>query len=200
MSDPLRVLRIVISGRGDVVEERHQARRVIEGLQKRYPDVALQPVLWEDLALPATASFQETIDLIQHQSPIDIAVFVLWSRLGTRVSRPDGTPYRSGTEREFDLMRTAFEHFHHLLAAVIGISNQAALAGIDHEVHELQWNLADQHGNLVGNFEHIDGAAPVLNRQSHGFVLRGGRRSFRGDRVFRPNGRQSQALNHLRGQ
>jgi WD40 repeat protein len=113
MSDSPRILRIFISSPGDVIEERQQARRVIEGLQKRYPDVTLQPVLWEDLALPATASFQETIDLILHQSPIDIAVFILWSRLGsplgTSVSRPDGTPYRSGTEREFDLMLTAFE-------------------------------------------------------------------------------------------
>ena len=113
MSDTQRVVRIFISSPGDVVEERNQARRVIEGLQKRYSGITLQPVLWEELALPATASFQETIDLILHQRPIDIAVFILWSRLGSplssRVSRPDGTPYRSGTEREFDLMLTAFE-------------------------------------------------------------------------------------------
>ena len=64
MSNPPRIVRIFISSPGDVVEERNQARRVIEGLQKRYPNVTLQPVLWEDLALPATASFQETIELI----------------------------------------------------------------------------------------------------------------------------------------
>ncbi|MFM9960028.1 MAG: hypothetical protein ACKV2Q_02245, partial [Planctomycetaceae bacterium] len=113
MSDTPRIVRIFISSPGDVVEERNQARRVIEGLQKRYPNATLQPLFWEDFALPATASFQETIDLILHQRPIDIAVFILWSRLGSplssRVSRPDGTPYRSGTEREFDLMLTAFE-------------------------------------------------------------------------------------------
>ena len=113
MSDRQRSIRIFISSPGDVVEERHQARRVIEGLQKRYPDVTLQSVLWEDFALPATASFQQTIDVILNQQPIDIAVFILWSRLGsplgTSISRPDGSPYRSGTEREFDLMLTAFE-------------------------------------------------------------------------------------------
>ncbi|MBC7820432.1 MAG: AAA family ATPase, partial [Planctomycetaceae bacterium] len=113
MSDTQRVVRIFISSPGDVTEERENARRVIDGLQKRYPDVSLQSVLWEDLALPATASFQETIELILHKRPIDIAVFILWSRLGSpltnRVLRPDGTEYRSGTEREFDLMLKAFE-------------------------------------------------------------------------------------------
>lgn len=62
MSIPQRVVRIFISSQGDVVEERNQARRVIESVQKRYQDVTLESVLWEDLALPATASFQETID------------------------------------------------------------------------------------------------------------------------------------------
>ncbi|MBC7819591.1 MAG: hypothetical protein IAG10_22130, partial [Planctomycetaceae bacterium] len=113
MSNPQRVVRIFISSPGDVVEERNQARRVIEAVQKRYQDATLQSVLWEDLPLPATASFQETIELILNRQPIDIAVFILWSRLGSplgsRVSRPDGTPYRSGTERELDLMLTAFE-------------------------------------------------------------------------------------------
>ncbi len=94
-------------------DERDKARRVIDGLQRHYTGATLQPVLWQDLALPATATIQETIDLILKSKPIDIAVFILWSRLGTPpgppTARPDGTPYRSGTEREFDLMLTAFE-------------------------------------------------------------------------------------------
>ena len=69
--------------------------------------------MWEDLALPATASFQEGIDAILGERPIDIAVFILWARLGSplgpAVTRRDGSPYRSGTEREFDLMLAAFE-------------------------------------------------------------------------------------------
>ncbi len=113
MSNTQRTVRIFISSPGDVFKERENARRVIEGLQKRYPDVTLQSVLWEDLALPATASFQESIDLILNKRPIDIAVFILWSRLGSplnsRVLRSDGTEYRSGTEREFDIMLSAFE-------------------------------------------------------------------------------------------
>ncbi len=105
-------LRIFLSSPGDVQEERDKARLVIDDLQRDY-GVRLLPVLWEDMALPATGSFQETIELILHQEPISIAVFILWSRLGTplndRVTRQDGSPYRSGTEREFDLMLAAFE-------------------------------------------------------------------------------------------
>jgi len=113
MTDTSRTVRIFISSPGDVVDERDRARRVIDGLGRQYPGVALQPILWEDLALPVTASFQESIDFVLDRDPIDIAVFILWSRLGTplgaMMTRPDGTPYRSGTEREFELMLAAFE-------------------------------------------------------------------------------------------
>jgi len=113
MSNATRTLRIFISSPGDVSEERAKARRVIETLERQYPQVKLQPVLWEDLALPATASFQESIDLLLHRERIDVAIFIIWSRLGSQlgqsITRPDGTPYRSGTEREFDLMLAAYE-------------------------------------------------------------------------------------------
>ena len=113
MSEAQRTVRVFISSPGDVVEERDQARRVIQGLQRQYSGVTLQPVLWEELALPATASFQETIDVLLERQPIDVAVFILWSRLGSplgaAVTRPDGSPYLSGTEREFDMMLAAFE-------------------------------------------------------------------------------------------
>ncbi len=112
MTTTPRSIRIFISSPGDVVEERDGARRVINGLQRLYPGIQLIPVLWEELALPATASFQETIDVLVGREPIDVAVFVLWSRLGSplgaSITRSDGTPYRSGTERELDLMLTAF--------------------------------------------------------------------------------------------
>ncbi|MCC7365343.1 MAG: WD40 repeat domain-containing protein, partial [Dehalococcoidia bacterium] len=59
------------------------------------------------------SSFQEGIDVILGQEPIDIAVFILWNRLGSPLGKsiltPDGDPYRSGTEREFDLMLAARE-------------------------------------------------------------------------------------------
>jgi len=83
MSDSQQTVRVFISSPGDVVEERDQTRRVIEGLQRKYPGVTLQPVLWEEFSLPATASFQETIDVLLETQPIDVAVFILWSRLGS---------------------------------------------------------------------------------------------------------------------
>ncbi len=113
MSTTGPIVRIFISSPGDVRVEREKARRVIEGLQRHIPRATLVPVLWEDLALPATASFQATIDVLLHQQPIDVAVFILWSRLGSplgpEIRRANGTSYRGGTEREFDLMLTAFE-------------------------------------------------------------------------------------------
>ena len=113
MPDSQQTIRIFISSPGDVAEERENARRVVEGLRRQYPGAELQTVLWEDLALPATASFQETIDILLDRSPIDIAILILWSRLGSplgsSITRADGTAYRSGTEREFDLMLTAYE-------------------------------------------------------------------------------------------
>ena len=54
--------RIFISSPGDVVEERNQAKRVIERLQLQYPDALLEPVLWEEMALEATESYQVGID------------------------------------------------------------------------------------------------------------------------------------------
>src|SRR5690348_4372823 len=107
------VVRIFISSPGDVHEEREQARRVVENLQRRYADVQLETILWENLPLPATATFQESIDFLLKKEPIDIAIFILWSRLGTPIgpptARPDGSVYRSGTEREFELMLSAYE-------------------------------------------------------------------------------------------
>jgi len=109
----MKTLRIFISSPGDVAEERDKAKQVIAMLQRDYGDqVTLKPVLWEDLALGADASFQQGIDLmLSKDQGIDIAVFILWSRLGSplgaAITKSDGSPYRSGTEREFDMMLEA---------------------------------------------------------------------------------------------
>ncbi|MDG2222574.1 MAG: hypothetical protein P8L85_14440, partial [Rubripirellula sp.] len=72
-------------------------------LQKSYPLATLQSVLWEQFALPATASFQDTIDVLLGREAVDIAVFILWSRLGSpfgsAITKTDGGSYLSGTER-----------------------------------------------------------------------------------------------------
>jgi hypothetical protein len=109
----VKTIRIFISSPGDVAEERDKARRVVEALQKRYAGrLKLETVLWENLPLGAVDSFQGGIDAaLKGENAIDIAVFILWSRLGSplgaAIRRPDGSEYRSGTEREFDLMLAA---------------------------------------------------------------------------------------------
>lgn len=121
-------LRIFISSPGDVVEERRKARQVVGQLQAFYGSrVKLDVLLWEDMPLGAEASFQEGIDaIIDGNKCVDIAVFILWARLGSplgaMIRKPDGTSYRSGTEREFDIMlaaRAQSKHGRpHLLAYV----------------------------------------------------------------------------------
>lgn len=108
-------VRIFISSPGDVQEERERARQVIESLRRRYArTLALKHIFWEDLPLQAEASFQQGIDLVlSADEGVDLAVFVLWARLGTppgvTVRRADHSEYQSGTEREFDLMIEARE-------------------------------------------------------------------------------------------
>jgi len=110
----MSTLRIFISSPGDVAEERDKAKQVVAALQRQCEEATLVSVLWENLAIPATASFQEGIDFVlAERHRIDIAVFILWSRLGSplgnAITKRDGSPYRSGTEREFDMMLAAFE-------------------------------------------------------------------------------------------
>ena len=113
MKSQIKKVRIFISSPGDVIEERSRAKQVIEQLRRRYAGrLTLEAVLWEDLPLQADLSFQEGIDIVlSDEHGIDIALFILWSRLGTPlgalITKEDGTEYRSGTEREYDLMLRA---------------------------------------------------------------------------------------------
>jgi hypothetical protein len=105
----MQTVRIFISSPGDVQAERQRCREVIDSLRRRYSrNFTLKPVFWEDLPLQPDMSFQQGVDVVLSEQGVDIAVFILWSRLGSPVGsvipRPDGTEYRSGTEREFDLM------------------------------------------------------------------------------------------------
>jgi hypothetical protein len=107
-----KMVRIFISSPNDVKQERERAREVIESLRRRYArHFALKPVFWEDLPLQPEMSFQQGIDAVLCSQGVDIAVFILWTRLGTPlgafIRKADGSPYRSGTEREYDLMLQA---------------------------------------------------------------------------------------------
>ena len=109
----MKTIRIFISSPGDVADERDRARQVVEQLRRRYArHFDLKAVLWEELPLQADMSFQQGIDLIlSREQGVDIAILILWSRLGSPVGpfirKPDGSSYRSGTEREFHLIMNA---------------------------------------------------------------------------------------------
>ena len=104
-------LRIFISSPGDVGEERLLTHRIIKRLQAEFANkIALESIFWEQEPLLASADFQTQVPAA---SKADIAVFVLWSRLGTplsaeQCSRPDGSRYNSGTEYEFEDAIKAF--------------------------------------------------------------------------------------------
>ena len=57
--------------------------------------------------------FQSQIDHYLQPAQADIAVFILWSRLGTplprHITRDDGSRYDSGTEYEFEDAVNAFQ-------------------------------------------------------------------------------------------
>ncbi len=102
-------IRIFISSPGDVLQERKIARKVISELNELYSRfVEIEVLMWEDFPLTVDSTFQEGIDFFLKEDVIDFAIFILWSRLGTplcsKFLKPDGTPYQSGTEYEYDLM------------------------------------------------------------------------------------------------
>lgn len=97
-------VRIFISSPGDVAEERQCALAVVQRLQEEFSDtLVLEPLLWEQEPLLATADFQSQI-----RSPADFDIFAtilggrLGSPLGLQFTRRDGSPYASGTEFEFE--------------------------------------------------------------------------------------------------
>jgi len=104
-SEADRTIRIFISSPGDVGQERVIAERVIERLRGEFGGRAdIEPVLWEHEPLRATEHFQEQIT---PPAETDIAVFILWSRLGTplpedQFQKESGEQYQSGTEWEFE--------------------------------------------------------------------------------------------------
>ena len=65
-------VRIFISSPGDVADERQRALVVVERLQEEFTDrLSLEPLLWEQEPLLATADFQSQI-----RSPADFDIFV----------------------------------------------------------------------------------------------------------------------------
>jgi Sulfatase-modifying factor enzyme 1/AAA ATPase domain len=106
-------LHVFLSSPGDVAHERQLARAVMDQLQseRAHRDrLKIEVVAWDKpgagAPMPAQYEPQEAIDLgLKKPSGCDIVVVVLWARMGTPLSekhrKPDGRPYRSGTEYEF---------------------------------------------------------------------------------------------------
>lgn len=100
----LPIYRIFVSSPGDVREERVLAERTIRRLAEEYATVArVEGIFWEHEPLAATSTFQAQL---VRPSEADVAVCILWARLGTRLPkdfrRADGSAYESGTSFEFE--------------------------------------------------------------------------------------------------
>lgn len=110
----MKNIRVFISSPGDVKQERFIAKKVIQDLASDFADYAnVKALLWEDMPLEATASFQEGINKIVNEQLVDIAVFILWSKLGSPLGhifkKADGSDYQSGTEYEYDMMFQSYK-------------------------------------------------------------------------------------------
>ncbi|MFM7927600.1 MAG: hypothetical protein ACKO9Q_07775, partial [Pirellula sp.] len=83
-----KTIRIFISSPGDVEAERKAARQVIQHLQRKYDErLKLHSIFWEELPIAVHEAFQKGIDdqleELQKFGGIDIAIFILWSKLGS---------------------------------------------------------------------------------------------------------------------
>jgi hypothetical protein len=102
-----------VASPGDVAEEREIARSVIQALPQDpllRGKVTTDVVTWDGpggVAMEATMVPQEAIKTgLPRPSECDIVVLIAWLRMGTPLApdwerKPDGSPYRSGTEWEF---------------------------------------------------------------------------------------------------
>lgn len=108
-------LRFFLSSPGDVADERTFAQQVIEQELPKDPllrgQITCEAMRWDDpaapVSMPATLSPQDAVNRgLAKPSECDAVIVILWSRLGTRLpdtcTRPDGSPYLSGTEWEYE--------------------------------------------------------------------------------------------------
>jgi WD40 repeat protein len=106
----MKTFRIFVSSPGDVRQERQVTAKVLTRLQAQFAGrIDVKGYFWEHEPMHAGADFQSQIP---PPAQFDVFVGILWSRLGTRLHsshvRPDGRPYSSGSEFEFE---TALESY-----------------------------------------------------------------------------------------
>jgi len=121
-------LRFFLSSPGDVPDERTFARQVIEQELPKDPllrgQITCEAMSWDDpnapVAMPAALTPQEAVNQgLAKPSECDAVIVILWSRLGTPLpdtyKKPDGSPYLSGTEWEYENAITAKPQPHILV-------------------------------------------------------------------------------------
>jgi formylglycine-generating enzyme required for sulfatase activity len=114
-------VRVFLASPSDVGEERELAKRVADNLagEARYRDaIQLQVVGWDQPGMQITMRAGETPqDSVADQLPLpsecDVAVVILWSRMGTPLPetqrKHDGGRFLSGTEWEYEDALQAFK-------------------------------------------------------------------------------------------
>lgn len=112
----MATIRIFVSSPGDVSMERICAEKVIDRLQLEHSGrVKLEKFFWEHEPMRATASFNDP-DNIPSTAEFDVVICILWSRLGTMLSRKycrsNGEPYPSGTAFELETAAEAYAKKH----------------------------------------------------------------------------------------
>jgi hypothetical protein len=106
----MKTVKIFVSSPGDVRQERQVTAKVLARLETQFARrVGVKGYFWEHEPMHAGADFQTQIP---PPAKFDVFIGILWSRLGTRLHsshlRPDGRPYLSGSEFEFE---TALESY-----------------------------------------------------------------------------------------
>jgi hypothetical protein len=112
-----RHVRIFLASPGDVLEERQAARELLHRLEREplvRRDFTLEAVSWDDPDAPAPmlatlTPQQAVVRALPRPSQCDLTILILWGRIGTPLDerKPDGTPYASGSEWEFEDARRA---------------------------------------------------------------------------------------------
>jgi hypothetical protein len=112
-----RHVRIFLASPGDVVAERQAARALLDRLEREpliRRDFTIETVSWDDPDAPAPmlatlTPQQAVVRALPRPSQCDVTILILWGRMGTPLDerKPDGEPFASGSEWEFEDARRA---------------------------------------------------------------------------------------------